>query len=109
MLQPPIRLAYPPLLAATLLLACGTAFGQNAQTLQIRSLAATCANCHGTDGKALQGDAMTPLAGMPTAYIVSQMQDFKEGKRPATIMHQLAKGYSNEQIEAIAAYFASKK
>ena len=39
----------------------------------------------------------------------SQMKEFKSGARPATLMHQLAKGYSDEQIEAIAAYFAAQK
>jgi cytochrome c553 len=37
------------------------------------------------------------------------MQDFKAGRKPATIMHQLAKGYSDDQIQAIAAYFAAQK
>lgn len=108
MLQPPIRLHHAQFLATTWLLACGAAFGQSAQSLQVRSLAATCANCHGTEGKALPGDAMVSLAGLPKDYIVSQMQAFREGKRPATIMHQLSKGYSSQQIDALAAYFASK-
>lgn len=95
--------------ASTLVLTGGAAFGQTAQTLHTRSLAATCANCHGTDGKAVQGTAMTQLAGLPRDYIVAQMQAFRDGKRPATVMHQLAKGYSNEQIDALATYFAGKK
>jgi cytochrome c553 len=37
------------------------------------------------------------------------MRDFKTGVRPATIMHQLAKGYTDEQIEALAAYFSAQK
>ena len=72
-----------------------------------RSLAATCANCHGTNGMSVQG--MPNLAGQQRAYLVQQMQDFRTGKRPATIMHQLAKGYTDEQIEALAAYFAAQK
>jgi cytochrome c553 len=36
------------------------------------------------------------------------MQDFKAGKRPATIMHQIAKGYSDEQIGALAAYLSEQ-
>jgi cytochrome c553 len=35
------------------------------------------------------------------------MQAFKAGTRPATVMHQIAKGYSDEQIKAIAAWFAA--
>jgi sulfide dehydrogenase cytochrome subunit len=72
-----------------------------------RNLAAACANCHGTNGGALQG--MPVLAGQQKTYLAQQMQDFKAGRRPATIMHQIAKGYSDEQIEALATYFAAQK
>ena len=71
------------------------------------NLAASCANCYGTDGKS--AGVMPPLAGLDKNYIILQMQDFKHGKRPATIMHQLAKGYSDEQIELMAEYFAAQK
>lgn len=74
---------------------------------QARSLAANCANCHGTAG--VSAGAMPSLAGLPASYVVEQMRAFRDGKRPATIMHQLAKGYSDEQIAAIAAYFAAQK
>lgn len=72
-----------------------------------RTLTASCAGCHGTGGKGVP--PMPPLAGLEKSYIVQQMQDFKSGKRPATIMHQLAKGYSDEQIDAIAAFLSSQK
>ena len=74
---------------------------------EARSLAATCANCHGTDGRA-QG-AMTVLAGYPADRLVAMLQDFRSGKRPATIMHQIAKGYTEAQISTIARYFAAQK
>ena len=38
-----------------------------------------------------------------------KLQDFKAGRLPATLMHQLSKGYSDEQIQAIAGYFAAQK
>lgn len=94
------------LLATTL---AATAHGQPAADVRTRSLAATCATCHGTDGKAVQGETMVRLAGLPSAYIVTQMKAFRDGQRPATVMHQLAKGYDDAQIEAIAAYFAAVK
>src|SRR5438552_12634814 len=72
-----------------------------------RNLAAACANCHGTNGASQQG--MPNLAGQQRAYLVQQMQDFRAGKRPATIMHQIAKGYTDEQIDALAAYFSEQK
>jgi cytochrome subunit of sulfide dehydrogenase len=82
---------------------------QTVQDLNIRSLAATCANCHGTNGKAQDGSAVISLAGLPKDYIVAQMAAFKNGTRPATVMHQLAKGYSDAQIQQIAGYFAAQK
>ncbi|RZT97688.1 c-type cytochrome [Rivibacter subsaxonicus] len=98
---------------APLLLLLTSALPLHAQTtptqaLYARSLAATCANCHGTDGRAVAGQAMVSLAGMPEAYFIEQMKAFRDGKRPATVMHQLAKGYSDEQIAALAAYFAAQ-
>jgi cytochrome c553 len=84
-------------------------FAQDARALQVQSLAATCANCHGTNGRAVEGASVPGLAGMPAAYIVEQMKAFKAGTRPATVMHQLAKGYSDAQIDTIAAYFAAQK
>ena len=97
-------------LAATL--ASGAVFALSALAQGVdpnlgRNLAAACANCHGTNGVSLQG--IPNLAGQQRAYLVQQMQDFKTGKRPATIMHQLAKGYTDEQIEALAAYFSAQK
>jgi cytochrome subunit of sulfide dehydrogenase len=102
--------SHPLILSA--LLATSLHLGAQAQTAQninIRSLAATCANCHGTNGKAQDGSAVVSLAGLPKDYIVAQMKAFKDGSRPATIMHQLSKGYSDAQIEQIAGYFAAQK
>jgi cytochrome c553 len=73
-----------------------------------RSLAATCANCHGTDGRSASSE-VAALAGMPKDLIVQRMNEFKTGKRPASVMHQLAKGYTEQQIESMAGYFAAQK
>jgi cytochrome subunit of sulfide dehydrogenase len=70
-----------------------------------RNLAATCANCHGTNGYA-RGD-MKPLAGMPAEKLLAAVNDYKNGNQPATIMHQIAKGYTDEQMKLIAGYFAA--
>ena len=76
--------------------------------LQARSLAASCAACHGTDGRAQPG--MVSLAGSNKDDMIRKMLDYKADRVPAaTIMHQLAKGYSDEQIAAIAGYFAAQK
>lgn len=79
------------------------------QVLYIRALAATCANCHGTDGRAVEGSSVSSLAGLDRAYLIAQMQAFKTGARPATVMHQISKGYSESQIDTIASYFAAQK
>ncbi len=84
-------------------------FAQTPDALYVRSLAATCANCHGTQGKAVDGSAVPTLAGMPRDQMVASLKAFKSGARPATIMHQLSKGYTDAQIEQIAAYFAAQK
>jgi sulfide dehydrogenase cytochrome subunit len=71
-----------------------------------RYLAANCANCHGTDGHSV--GAVVSLAGYPAERLVEQMNAFRDGSRPATIMHQLAKGYSDAQIAVLATYFAAQ-
>lgn len=80
-----------------------------AQRLYQRSLAATCAHCHGTDGRAVEGEALIRLAGLPRDYLLTQLLAFRTGDRKATIMHQITRGYSEEQLEQVAAYFAAQK
>jgi len=72
-----------------------------------RVLASTCANCHGMDGRSAGG--MPMLAGYPRDAMVSTMQAFRSGQRPATIMHQLAKGYTDDQIALVAEHFSRLK
>ena len=81
----------------------------SAQPSDARYLAANCANCHGTDGRAAAGAGMPGLAGLSVAYFTEQMNAFRAGKREATIMHQIAKGYTDAQIAAMAQYFAAQK
>jgi cytochrome c553 len=80
-----------------------------AQDLQGRNLAAGCAICHGTEGRPIKGSTFAPLAGLERDYIAAQMRAFRDGKRPATVMHQLAKGYSDAEIDALAAWFSARK
>jgi len=94
--------------ASLTLLASASASAQDARALYVKSLAATCANCHGTNGRALVGAGVPGLAGMPAPYMVQQLKTFKDGTRPSTVMQQLTKGYNDSQIEAIAAYFAAQ-
>jgi cytochrome subunit of sulfide dehydrogenase len=95
-----------PFMAATALaLASPCGFAQDA--VLARSLAATCANCHGTFGQA-RGD-MKPLAGVAAEKILAQLADFRSGAQPATVMHQIAKGYSDDQLRLIAGFFSAQK
>ena len=97
------------LLAATALM-LGTSIASHAQDkatqLHNRATAAMCANCHGTEGRTVEGSSVPSLAGMPKEYMVLQMKAFKEGTRPATVMHQLSKGLTDAQIQTIASYYA---
>ena len=72
-----------------------------------RNLAATCAGCHNITGKSLTG--MPGIAGRSKESLASTLKEFKGGQRSATVMHQLAKGYTDQQLELIAAYFAAQK
>ena len=91
------------------LLACAAtqAWAQDA-AVQARGLAATCFTCHGNEGRSV-GGVPPSLAGRNKAELLQALKDFKEGRRPATIMHQHAKGYSDSQLDAIAGYFAAVK
>jgi len=73
-----------------------------------RALAATCATCHGTDGRSV-GGVPPSLAGQNRQILLQALKDFRDGKRPATIMHQQAKGYTDAQFELLATYFAAVK
>ena len=101
------RNAVVALSLAAAMLSSSNASAQAPDPNLARNLAASCANCHGTNGNSVGG--MASLAGMPKDAMIRSMQDFKSGKRPATIMHQLSKGYTDQQIELIAGYFAAQK
>jgi cytochrome subunit of sulfide dehydrogenase len=88
--------------------ALASAHAQDARAVQVKSLAATCASCHGTNGKAVDGAVVPGLAGVPALHMVEQMKAFRAGARQATVMHQIVKGYTDAQIEQLAAYFAAQ-
>jgi cytochrome c553 len=94
------------ILLAFALLAASSVQAQDASG---RNLAAACAICHGTDGRPVKDSPVIPLAGLPADHLATQMRAFRDGKRPATVMHQIAKGYNDAQIDALAAWFAAQK
>ena len=125
--MPILRSRSRPIAALLLLAACAAANAQSAQgaqtapaqaaedavalrelrELRIRSLAAQCAQCHGTDGRALPGAEVPGLAGMPAGNFAEQMKAFRSGSRTSSVMQQLAKGFSDSQVDQLARYFAS--
>ncbi len=71
-----------------------------------RFLAANCTGCHGTQGYSV--GSIPRIAGLDRAAIIGAMKAFRAGERPATVMHQHAKGYTDAQVELIADYFAAQ-
>ena len=92
--------------AGLALLAAAPSSAQQSDPNLGRSLAATCAACHGTNGVSV--GEVASLAGKPKDELARKMQDFKTGRTPGTIMPQLAKGYTDEQIDVVAAWFAAQ-
>lgn len=74
----------------------------------VRAMAANCAACHGTNGKPAPGSTLNGLAGKPKDELLNAMKQFKEGKKPATLMHQISKGYTDAELDALATYFAAQ-
>ncbi len=116
--MPILRSRHRSIATLLLLAACGAANAQTApaqpaegaaalRELRIRSLAAQCAQCHGTDGRALPGAEVPGLAGMPAGNFAEQMKAFRSGSRTSSVMQQLAKGFSDAQVDQLARYFAS--
>ncbi len=94
-------------LAIGISLAAMSMFASAQDALQVRSWAAACASCHGTAGIAVDG--AESIAGIPKDRFLKRMLDYKSGAKTAIIMHQIAKGYSDQQLEQMAGYFAALK
>jgi len=76
--------------------------------LELRSLAASCAACHGTDGHSAPNSSMPSLAHLPPAYFIARMRAFREDRTLASsVMAQIAKGYDDQQVEKLADFFAN--
>lgn len=79
-----------------------------AQRLYNQSLAATCANCHGTNGVSVPGVTVPMINQLPESVMYERLMEYKTDKRTGTIMHQLAKGYTEEQLKTIASVLGKK-
>ncbi len=72
-----------------------------------KAKSAMCAGCHGANG---QGVAPNPaLAGKPAAQLAQALHDYKSGKRANPMMKNMAAGLSDQDIDNLAAYYASLK
>ena len=72
------------------------------------TMAHSCAACHGTNGQ-LGDEYFMPLAGMPVQQFVATMADFREGKRAATLMGHVARGFTDADLKAMGEFFAAVK
>ena len=88
------------------------------ENTHIRTLAASCAACHGTFGNAAaSGNAaggnsvgsLPELAGLDASYFAAQMNAFKNGERASTVMHHHAKGLHADEVDLLALYFSQQK
>jgi|ERR1700720_1835707 sulfide dehydrogenase cytochrome subunit len=75
-------------------------------TAEVPAGASSCTGCHSA---ASGSDAMRALGGMPAAEISAKMVAFKSGNAPATIMDRIAKGFTENEIQAIATWHAAQK
>ena len=72
----------------------------------VKAMAANCAACHGTHGRPVPGSSVPGLAGRSGAEIADIMAQFKEGKRNPSVMHQIAKGYTESEMAALGGFFS---
>ncbi|MDO9434448.1 c-type cytochrome [Hydrogenophaga sp.] len=91
--------------ATASLLLCGTVQAQtNTTDFQARAWAASCAACHGTDGKS--NSAIPAIAGQDKQVLLTKLLAYKRDQLPATVMHQHAKGYTDAELDRLATHFS---
>jgi sulfide dehydrogenase cytochrome subunit len=86
--------------AVTMLSLSAVAF---ADSMNPAALGNPCAGCHGTDGQSR--GAMPTIAGKSADFIAKSLKEFRDGKKPSTVMQRIAKGYSDAQIDALANFY----
>lgn len=96
-----MRKAFKLLALAALTALAGTAAARG----DIEVLARTCNNCHGVGGVSA-GLSMPSIGGLPRDYLRDIMKQWKYGERSGITMPRIVKGFSDDEIDALAAYFA---
>jgi cytochrome c553 len=69
--------------------------------------AASCSGCHAAGATA--ASPVVRLYGRDASAIVTAMSGFRDGSLPATVMPRIAKGFSDDELRAIAAWLAAQK
>lgn len=92
------------LAALVTVLALPTMMVEAAETAPAAQLADACSSCHGIDGRST--GAIPPLAGQSRDDLIAKLTAFRDGEN-LTIMNRLARGYSDDEIAALADYFSS--
>ena len=102
-----------PIIVASALVGLGqwssVSLAQTADQLYKRGLAATCANCHGTDGKGVVDGGMPLINNLTSEQMLAKLKAYKSGALEGTIMPQLAKGYTDDQLTTIANQLGKKQ
>jgi cytochrome subunit of sulfide dehydrogenase len=88
------------------MLVSGVTGAAAAASLDAPAGAAACSGCHAS---ARVETPVPPIAGRPAAEIVEAMQAFKAGQRNPTVMDRIAKGFTDDEVRAIAAWYAAQK
>jgi len=70
------------------------------------AISAQCAVCHGSNGISV-GTSIPNLAGQHYVYLLNSLEAFKTGARNSPIMHEMVASLSQQQIQDLAAYYAS--
>jgi len=93
-------------LAVASVLAAGSAAGQQRiATLDDTALAAQACNvCHGS--QSYLSPTMPPIRGVDATTLYTALIELKTDKRPSTIMGRISRGYSDEQLKALADYLS---
>jgi sulfide dehydrogenase cytochrome subunit len=94
-----------PVLASALLLA-GMAEGKPAWAADAPPGASSCTGCHAA--RKIPDSVIPRIAGRKAADIATAMREYRSGAWPSSVMGRIAKGFDDQQVDAIAAWFAAQ-
>lgn len=98
------RISRHAVLIGLALVAVGSAYARD--PVAGKAKAGMCATCHGPLGMSQLPNA-PHLAGQPAIYTAEQLRNYRSGKRPNEVMAVMAKPLTDEEIDNLAAWYAS--